>query len=366
MILRTSSHTIKFANTGKKVLYKKIITDYQWLLQKYIDLIYEKKLPLKTNLSSKELPILNDIVNANWRAACYRDASQNYRSVLAKYKGKKCHKPFTKPIIKQVTVYLNYHLWNIEKCEEGEFNYFIRIFSPYLKSAHRSIVFNIPIKFHYACNYLKDQGFAFNDRTIELRSNNSIGIYWEKEEVAKHDGRPIGVDCGYKKLLACSDGKVYGKELEGIYEKISRKKQRSKAFKRVLIERDQAINRVVKDFYNEHKDCGQVIIENLKNVKRGKKFSKKFNNKLQRWSYSKVLNKLESLSETEGFRLIKVPPAYTSQRCHVCNTVDKSSRQGEVYHCKTCGGTFDADINAAINILHLGVYSPQNLKAERQ
>lgn len=54
MILRTSSHTIKFANTGKKVLYKKIVSDYQWLLQKYIDLIYEKKLPLKTNLSSKD------------------------------------------------------------------------------------------------------------------------------------------------------------------------------------------------------------------------------------------------------------------------------------------------------------------------
>lgn len=95
MILRTSSHTIKFANTGKKVLYKKIVSDYQWLLQKYIDLIYEKKLPLKTNLSSKELPILNDIVNANWRVDCYREAVQTYRSVLAKYKGKKCHKPFT-------------------------------------------------------------------------------------------------------------------------------------------------------------------------------------------------------------------------------------------------------------------------------
>lgn len=72
------------------------------------------------------------------------------------------------------------------------------------------------------------------------------------------------------------------------------------------------------------------------------------------------------LSETEGFRLIKVNPAYTSQRCHVCNTVDKLSRQGEVYHCKTCGAEMDADINAAINILHLGVYSPQNLKAECQ
>lgn len=46
--------------------------------------------------------------------------------------------------------------------------------------------------------------------------------------------------------------------------------------------------------------------------------------------------------------------------------LNKSSRQGEVYHCKTCGAEMDADINAAINILHLGVYSPQNLKAERQ
>lgn len=118
MILRTFSHTIKFANTGKKVLYKKIVSDYQWLLQKYIDLIYEKKLPLKTNLSSKELPILNDIVNANWRVDCYREAVQTYRSVLAKYKGKKCHKPFTKPIIKSHSVNINYHygiLKNVRK-----------------------------------------------------------------------------------------------------------------------------------------------------------------------------------------------------------------------------------------------------------
>ena len=41
-------------------------------------------------------------------------------------------------------------------------------------------------------------------------------------------------------------------------------------------------------------------------------------------------------------------------------SVNKSSRQGEVYHCKTCGAEMDADINAAINILHLGVYGPHD------
>lgn len=40
---------------------------------------------------------------------------------------------------------------------------------------------------------------------------------------------------------------------------------------------------------------------------------------------------------------------------------------GKNYHfAEMIGAEMDADINAAINILHLGVYSPQNLKAERQ
>ncbi|HAR33741.1 MAG TPA: hypothetical protein DCR95_06545 [Desulfobacter sp.] len=36
----------------------------------------------------------------------------------------------------------------------------------------------------------------------------------------------------------------------------------------------------------------------------------------------------------------------------------KSNRQGEIYKC-ACGLFLDADINASLNILHLGAYSPQ-------
>jgi len=42
-----------------------------------------------------------------------------------------------------------------------------------------------------------------------------------------------------------------------------------------------------------------------------------------------------------------------------CGTVDKSFRNGEVYQC-SCGMVIDADTNAAINILHRGVYNPSN------
>ena len=359
-MIRSSSHTLKYANRDKIDLYWKIIKDYKELLQLYLHKIHTDELPLKQNLSTKFCPQLNDIENSRWRALCYREASQIYRSQITLLKNKRIKK-ITESVIKSHSINLNCNLWNIEEDKTKEFDCFIKIFSPYFQETkHRAITLKIPINHHRVSLRFKNNGWTLKN-SFMLSDNFSLKLFWEKEEPEKKDSElSVGVDCGYKKLLACSDGKVYGRELEDIYQKISRKKQRSKAFKRALKERDYATNRVVKDFYNDHKDCGQIIVENLKNVKKGKKFSKKFNNKLQRWSYSKVLNKLGLLSETEGFQLIKVPPAYTSQRCHVCNTVDKSSRQDELYHCKTCGGTFDADINAAINILRLGVYGPHD------
>ena len=37
--------------------------------------------------------------------------------------------------------------------------------------------------------------------------------------------------------------------------------------------------------------------------------------------------KLGALSELEGFKLIKVDPAYTSQTCSNCGTILKNNRQ---------------------------------------
>jgi len=40
--------------------------------------------------------------------------------------------------------------------------------------------------------------------------------------------------------------------------------------------------------------------------------------------------------------------------CSHCGTIDKASRNKERYQCTSCGYTNDADINAAINIAHIG------------
>ncbi|MCP4107671.1 MAG: transposase [Desulfobacteraceae bacterium] len=93
----------------------------------------------------------------------------------------------------------------------------------------------------------------------------------------------------------------------------------------------------------------------MKHKSKGK-LRKSFNNKLQRWSYPKVMTKAEGMCEEGGVRLIRINPAYTSQTCHMCGVRDRSARNGEIFMCKNpaCYNfqkKIDADWNAAVNIL---------------
>jgi IS605 OrfB family transposase len=185
-------------------------------------------------------------------------------------------------------------------------------------------------------------------------------IFEKETPELKTEGREIGVDIGYKKLITTSDREKFDTGLEAIYEKISRKKQGSKAFKRALKERDNKINESVNLLpFDELK---MIVAEDLKNVKHKSKgkIYKKFNNKLQRWSYLKVLDRLSLKCEERGTNFKKVNPAYTSQTCCSCGFRHRDNRKGEKFLCLKCGMEMDADYNSPINILHLGadVYSP--------
>lgn len=50
-------------------------------------------------------------------------------------------------------------------------------------------------------------------------------------------------------------------------------------------------------------------------------------------------------------RVIRVNPAFTSQRCSSCGHVDRASRESQTrYRCTACNTQLNADLNAAINI----------------
>lgn len=64
---------------------------------------------------------------------------------------------------------------------------------------------------------------------------------------------------------------------------------------------------------------------------------------------------LTSVSRYTGTKVVKVPAAFTSQRCSACGHVDPKSRESQaVFRCTSCTHSEHADINAAKNILAAG------------
>ncbi|WP_141584599.1 RNA-guided endonuclease TnpB family protein [Actinomadura sp. WMMA1423] len=69
-----------------------------------------------------------------------------------------------------------------------------------------------------------------------------------------------------------------------------------------------------------------------------------------------LLTALEHKARYNGSRIVRVPAAYTSQRCSACGLVDAKSRESQaVFACTSCTYTGNADVNAAKNILAAGL-----------
>lgn len=340
---RSSKFTTKYMTTKKKILINQLFDLYSTYLQKTIDLLWNEKIALKKNLSSKEIGWMDNL-GGQYKQLIYKQASEIVRSCKFK-KGNK-----SKPEIKNFSINFDNRMLTVEK-SSNSFDRWIRLKLPFIIEGirNRRIEILIPLKGHYHSHKF-DAWQLVN--SVRL-SRNAVTLIFEKEEELKQKGIELGLDIGYKKLIVTSEKQEIGNDFYNIYEKISRKKQGSKAFKRVLKERDYKINELI----NKELDLSKVrtlIVEDLKNVKKNSKgkIRKKFNNKLQRWTYSKILNKLGMFCEDNRVSLVKVNPAYTSQTCTKCRFVHKSNRNGELFKCRKCGYTSDADFNASLNILN--------------
>jgi len=64
---------------------------------------------------------------------------------------------------------------------------------------------------------------------------------------------------------------------------------------------------------------------------------------------------LESACSREGVKYVKLPPEYTTLRCHKCKQIDEDWNPAVAleHTCPnhSCGVTWDQDFNAAINLL---------------
>lgn len=387
MIIKTTKHIINKSNINKINQLDNLFILYKKDLALYINYIISGGLPLKNNLSSKILPVIN-ITHSRYKQLIYKHASSIIRSQIDKANKKRYNtykklysyfkknnrqqnfinkkfkelninnilytKYFTKPDLKNISINLDERFFDIKK--STHFNNFIKIILPIFNDkGTRALNVKLPFNNHKHSNSIKSKGYNLkkNVQLKKINNNYYINLIWYKEKtLIKTDGKSLGIDMGYKKLITCSNGLMYNGNLNNIYTRISNKKQGSNNFKKSLKYRNNEINRICNLI--DLSDINYLIIEDLKNVKQNKKY---YNNKIQRWCYSKIINKLERLCEELGIYIEKVSPAYTSQTCSSCGFKHKDNRLNELFKCLNCEYTNDADINAAINIHNKGSYS---------
>ena len=88
-------------------------------------------------------------------------------------------------------------------------------------------------------------------------------------------------------------------------------------------------------------DNAIVSFEDLSRIENTMKFG--------RWFRGEVLRRTRDMVEADGGRVMKVNAAYTSRKCHICQSELDMSDYSQP-RCTTCGTTHHRDLNAAANI----------------
>ena len=176
----------------------------------------------------------------------------------------------------------------------------------------------------------------------------------------------IGVDVGVKNPAAyvvwdtekkeIVERSLLGQRARSLNNKIKRGARQVSALKRKGRDEEAALHR--EHLSNRRKELSIIIaqeladaawnydnaivsFEDLSHIKNTMAYG--------RWFRGEVYRRTHDMVEADGGRVMKVNAAYTSQRCHVCQSdLDMSNYSSPV--CHSCGITHHRDVNAAANI----------------
>ena len=239
--------------------------------------------------------------------------------------------------------------------------------------------------------HTRDFDGKLNNVTVTLKPNGwhiVFNVTHEVEAPAESTLPSVGIDRGVAVPLMLSTGegcslpesvKSGGKldrQIKRAQRDLARKKRGSNRRKKAVarVAKLQARRaRIVRHWQNETTTSianrfGAVALENLKTANMTKsakgdaenpgknvKAKSALNREILRVGWHEIQRQIEYKLEERGGRLALVDPAYTSQTCAKCGTVDKQSRKSQArFECQHCGHTTNADRNAALNIKRRG------------
>lgn len=347
-MIRRATLSLNEATGEKKEAIDNLIEEYLSFMQKVINTLWNHKI------------FFGAFVDKNLYSGIKTSLTERYKQCAAKQalaivkSQRKCEKK-TKPIAHNATLELDARFVKIEQ-GKNSFDLWIKLSTPGSKPIY------IPAKRHYHFNKFFNSEWKMK-KSCRLRRRDKelfLDVFFENDaESVKEEGEVVGLDLGFRKLAVLSDGQIVGKQLKGEITKFYKRKK-----SHLII--SELINHELKkiDFSN----IKTLVVEDLKNVKKGKgrkakkgkKFSRYANRLLSHWAYRHALFQLGMLCEENRVQIVEQNPRGTSKVHNKCGK--RGIRRGEIFVCPACGDKVDADYNAACNIrdfwIAQGVYGP--------
>jgi len=189
----------------------------------------------------------------------------------------------------------------------------------------------------------------------------------DKEPTVTTNTEIVGIDLGISSFLTTDTAekienprffKAEVKELTKFDRKHSKqkspktKKVKARIHERMKFKRDNFTHQLSRQFVNRYKI---ICLEDLKINKliENNYLAKEIANV----SWGEFISKLLYKAEDAGVVVLQINPAYTSQDCSTCGYRVYKELGERIHSCPNCGLVLDRDVNAAKNILALGLQS---------
>jgi len=341
-IKRSSICTLKFANENKLDKVREVLVEYGQVVNFFINQFWDSP-TTKAELLKPIIDLPETWLSKRARQVAAREAIDLIRS--AKRKAKECNHDPIKPLHRGKRMHVSSTMARFEISRTKEYDAWLHLYS-----IGNKIILDLPLKGHKHLNKLLAKGKFLQSYII---TENSVQFCFEIETGPKlEQGEIIGVDTGINALASENTGKQYGTEIKQHIERVKRCEQGSKGQKRARRALKQYIDETAKEVVNGKR---LVVAEKLKNLNKNTKLKRRLSKNMRRslgaWNYSYWLMRLEAACEAGRSCFRSVAPQYTSQRCYACGHTERRNRTGELFKCKSCDYTCNADINAAKNIL---------------
>lgn len=381
-IIKTSQHSIKFANTGKQELLLEFLDEYNRMKWWFVDYFWNNKITWGTGNcmvidiqnNHYDVPSYISTTNINYTtelsARAIKSASSEALGLIKSQTDKRRKQLYvlaelmrdgkvseakrlqskidSNPLIKPTNTSGKHTATLFSTCCEfttsktSSFDGWLKLYSIGKKYGH----IKIPVKLTRHSNKLKQKGYEL--MTTWHIGECAVASTWQVDRKPSNGTKILGADQGVTTCLSLSDSQTtgvcnHGHDLKSIIDKLSKKKKGSKAFAKAQAHRTNYINWSINQLNLQ--DVKELRLEKLFQMSAGKNVGRN----LSHWTYTQINAQIKSRCEELGVLVTEQSAVYRSQRCSDCGWTQKSNRKGKEFICKSCGHHIDADINGALN-----------------